>query len=352
MARPPKPSPNHIWRDGEWVKAHAQGSSAQVVNSGGGNSAPGPQPAAAAATSTDGDWNAQWRAAAAAYDAAAAAQTATGPSQDQQSAYAYMAQLLNQYGLGSLTGALQNLINGGTLDEASITLALQETPEWKTRFAGNEQLRAAGLPVLSVGEYLATERQYAQIMKNYGLPEGFYDDPSDFAGFMGKSVSANELNQRMTAWSDLAHRQDPAIKEQLRGMGIADGDLTAYMMDPTRAMPLIQQKYQQALVGAAARRNGLNSNNDRTQHLVELGITEQQAIQGYGLIAENLTDSQRTGSIYGEDISQADMEAEVFEQDGAATKKRKRLASRERAAFSGSSGVGQGSLTRGSGGSY
>lgn len=350
MARPKRPSPNHVWRNGEWVKAHAVGS-AQAVNSGGGNSQRPPTPTGQGGNS---DWDAQWRAAAAAYDAEVARQNGTpaGPSQDQQSAFAYMSQLLNQYGLGSLSGALQGLINQGTLDEASITLALQETAEWKTRFSGNEKLRAAGLPVLSVGEYLATERQYAQIMKNYGLPAGFYDDPSDFSGFIGNSVSANELNQRVTAWSDLANRQDPAIKDQLRSMGIADGDLTAYMMDPTRAMPLIQQKYQQALVGSAARRNGLQSDNARTQRLVELGITEQQAIQGFGLIGENLADSQRAGSIYGEEVSQEDMEAEVFQQDGNATKKRKRLASRERAAFSGSSGVGQGSLTRGTGGSY
>ncbi len=349
MARPPKPSPNHIWRDGRWVSAQVRGG-----NGGGGQSGSNASAAEAAAAAAER-----------AREAALAAQrgtgggtpdqttqTPTGPTQEQQSAFAYMSQLLDQYGLGSLSGARQNLINAGTLDEASITLALQGTTEWKTRFSGNEKLRAAGLPVLSVGEYLATERQYAQIMKNYGLPTGFYDDPSDFSGFIGNSVSANELNQRVTAWSDLANRQDPAIKDQLRSMGIADGDLTAYMMDPTRAMPLIQQKYQQALVGSAARRNGLQSDNARTQRLVELGITEQQAIQGFGLIGEGLADAQRTGSIYGEDISQADMEAEVFEQDGAATKKRKRLASRERAAFSGSSGVGRGSLTRGTGGSY
>lgn len=349
MARPPKPSPHHIWRNGKWVTA-------VVTGSGGGGNNNGPT---------------GWGDIAQSIMDANGTKTVTAPpppppttlppppppptgptEQDKQSAFAFMSQMLNQYGLGSLSGALQGLINRGTLDEASITLALQETPEWKLRFSGNEALRAAGLPVLSVGEYLATERQYAQIMKNYGLPAGFYDDPSDFSGFIGNSVSANELNQRVTAWADLANRQDPAIKDQLRALGIADGDLTAYMMDPTRAMPLIQQKYQQTLVGAAARRNGLQSDNARTQRLVELGITEQQAIQGFGLIGEGLADAQRTGSIYGESISQEDMEAEVFEQDGAATKKRKRLASRERAAFSGSSGVGQGSLTRGAGGSY
>lgn len=271
---------------------------------------------------------------------------------DGQSAFAYMQRILEDAGLGSLAPVLQNLILGGMTDTNQLQLALQDTPEWKTRFAGNERLKAAGLPVLSVGEYLATERQYAQVMKNYGLPAGFYDDPSDFAGFIGSSVSPAEVQQRVSAWSDLAKREDPAIKAQLASMGIGEGELTAYMMDPERAQPLIQQTYQKALLGGAARRQGLVSDNSTLGRLAAQGVTEQQAIQGFGLISENLATAERLGSIYGEQMGQSDLEAEVFENDGKATNKRKRLASRERAAFGGSSGVGQGSLSRRDSGSY
>ena len=277
-----------------------------------------------------------------------AAAGAPAQSAEQQSAWAYMQQLLDQYGLGSLGGTIQGLISGGMTDANQLQLELQGTPEWKTRFAGNEALRAAGLPVMSVGEYLSVERSYAQIMKNYGLPTGFYDDPSDFAKLIGGSVSANELNQRVSAWADLANREDPAIKEQLRAMGIADGDLLAYMMDPARAQPLIQKTYQQALIGGAARRNGLNADN--AANLVGLGITEQQAMQGYGVIGDAMPTANLLNDIYGEDVTQGDLEDEVFESSGG--KKRKRLASRERAAFQGTSGVGQGSLSRRDNGSY
>ena len=275
---------------------------------------------------------------------------ATGPSAEQQSAWAYMQQLLDQVGLGSLGGVVQNLISQGMTDANQLQLELQNTNEWKTRFAGNETLRANGLPVLSVAEYLSTERSYAQIMKNYGLPSGFYDDPSDFAQFMGNSVSARELEQRVSAWADLANREDPAIKEQLRAMGISDGDLIAYMMDPGRAAPLIQKTYQQALLGGAARRQGLDASG--SSRLVELGITEREALQGYGVISDAMPDAARLGNIYGEDIDQGDLEADVFENNGEASRKRKRLASRERAAFQGQSGVGQGSLSRRDNGSY
>ena len=267
-----------------------------------------------------------------------------------ESAFGLMMDTLSSYGLGSLGDVLKGILLSGTTDEDLVMLELQETQEWKTRFAGNEKLRANGLPVLSVAEYLSTERQYAQVMHNYGLPGGFYDDPADFADFIGKSVSASELQSRVSAWADLAKREDPAIKAQLESMGIGEGDLAAYMMDPDRAAPLIQQKYQSTLIGAAARRQGLDPSS--STRLADLGVTEQQAIQGYGLVAENLAAMTRLGDISGEEYGQRDLEDEVFEQDGAATNKRKRLASQERARFSGQSGVGQGSLSRSTGGQY
>lgn len=268
----------------------------------------------------------------------------------QQSAFDLMQQILDSVNLGTLSGVLRDLILDGVTDQASLQLRLQDTAEWKTRFAGNEALRQKGLPVLSVAEYLSVERSYAQVLKNYGLPEGFYDDPADFAGWIGNSVSANEINQRAQMYSDLARREDQGVKDQLRAMGFGEGDLLAYMMDPSRAAPLIQQKYQTALVGGAARRVGLEATNAGS--LASLGITEQQAMQGYGIISEGLGTGERLGELYGESFTQDDFEAEVFKGDGAAATKRKRLASQERASFSGSSGIARGSLGGSTGGSF
>lgn len=273
-------------------------------------------------------------------------------TQNRQSAYDMMLATLRDYGLQSLASRLSQLVVDGITDQAQLTLELQDSPEWKKRFAGNEALRQKGLPVLSVAEYLAVERSYAQIMKNYGLPGGFYDDPADFADWIGNSVSPNEVQQRVQTYSDLVKRDDPAVKAQLRSMGFSEGDLLAYTMDPKKAQPLIQQKYQTTLIGAAARRAGVATGNDYAQSLADRGVSEQQAIQGFGMISESLGDMERLGDIYGEDYSQRDFEKEVFEQDGASTKKRKRLASQERAAFSGQSGTGRGSLGQDTAGQY
>jgi hypothetical protein len=122
------------------------------------------------------------------------------------------------------------------------------------------------------------------------------------------------------------------------------------MMDPTRANPLIQQKYKTAILGSAARRAGITADNGYLGELAARGVTEEQASQGYGLIAGSLADANTLAKVYGENYGQRDMEAEVFSNDANAGKKRKRLASQERAAFSGSAGVGK--LTQNSAGSY
>lgn len=269
-----------------------------------------------------------------------------------QSAWAVMSQMLDQYGLGTLSGTLKNLLSTGMDDQNEIQLALMQTPEWKQRFAGNEALRSSGLPVLSVSEYLATEKSYAQVMKQYGLPQGFYDDPSDFAKFIGNEVSPAELNQRASMYADLSNREDPALTQQLQSMGMSQGDLMAYMMDPTRAMPLLQKKYTTGILGASARRAGVVADNGYLGHLADMGINEQQAAQGFGQIGQELPTFTALAKISGTDLGVSDLERATFDNDSDATMKVNRLASQERARFNGSSGIASGSLERSSAGSY
>lgn len=56
-----------------------------------------------------------------------------------------------------------------------IELQLQNTPEYKQRFAGNAIRIANGLSALSPADYIQLEDQYAQVLQSYGLPKGFYD---------------------------------------------------------------------------------------------------------------------------------------------------------------------------------
>lgn len=279
--------------------------------------------------------------------APAAPAAPSGPTAAQQSAFQTLDTLLAEYGLTNLSGFARNLILSGTTDTATIMLQLQSTNEWKQRFSGNEMLRQQGLGVLSPAEYLSLERSYGQIMRNYGLPEGFYDDPSDFAKWIGNNVSAAEIQQRVSMYADQVNRTtSPEVQAQLQSMGWTSGDLLAAAMDPGRAMPLLQQRWDTIKLGAASRRAGYVANNDYLSGLAARGVTEEQASQGFGLVAQNLRAAQQLG------LSGEELQAEIFDNDAGAANKRKRLASQERAQFGGSSGVAGGSLTRDTSGSY
>lgn len=276
-----------------------------------------------------------------------------GLSNHQQNAFDYFMAILKSYGLdgfGEIAKVVRKAIIDGITDPSQLDLLVRDTSAWHQRFAGNDLLTNSGGNALSVAEYLSVENSMRQVMSQAGLPQGFYDDPSDFAKFIGGSVSAAELQGRVTDAVDLMNRHDAAITDQLASMGLSKGDLLAYYLDPKRAMPILQTKYQTTLIGAAARRAGATTSNDYAQQLAELGVTEGQAIQGYGQVAEITPALKQLGDVYGQDYTQSDAEAEIFQ--GGSGAKRRRLSGAEQGSFSGSSGTSQSSLGRSSSGSY
>lgn len=270
---------------------------------------------------------------------------------EKRSAYEELEADLASYGLGSLLPQVKQWLLDG-VDPKQVPLKLQNTNEFKQRFKGNEMLKERGLGVLDPGQYLAQERAYTEVMKQYGLPAGFYDDPDDFAKFIGGSVSPAEVQSRAQMYADLANRDDSATRDQLLSMGLTEGDILAYTMDPDRAAPLVQEKYQTTILGSAARRSGFVADNKYLTSLAERGVTEQQASEGYGAIAAASSGASLLSSIYDDDYDADDMQAEIFENSGAAGTKRKRLASQERAAFGGATGTAAGALRRNTSGSF
>src|ERR1700749_1854637 len=100
------------------------------------------------------------------------------PNPQQASALAWFKQQLTQWGIATLVPDAQKLIMQG-LDNDAVTLQLQETDAYKKRFAANALRIKAGLTVLSPAEYVATETAYAQVLRQFGLPKGFYDSRDD-----------------------------------------------------------------------------------------------------------------------------------------------------------------------------
>lgn len=251
--------------------------------------------------------------------------------------------LFKSYGLDSLAGKVYEYVKNGYSGD-TISILLQDTPEYKQRFAGNEARLKAGLPVLSPGEYLATEASYRQIMSTAGLPAGFYDSPGDFSNWIGKNVSPSEIQTRVDLASQATVLANPDYRKALNQMGISNSQLTAYFLDPKKSLPILQKSAATAAVGGAALAQGLTFDKAYSEQLALQGISQEEATQGYSQIAAELDTMRAIGTIYGEQWGQRESEEAIFEGSGEQVQKKARLLSQERGAFSGAAGGGRAGL--------
>lgn len=265
-------------------------------------------------------------------------------SGSQRNAYEALRALFASYGLDSLAPKILEYVQNGYSAD-TITILLQDTQEYKQRFSANDARRAKGMPVLSPQEYLATETAYRQLMRAAGLPQGFYDTPDDFTNFLSKDVSPTELKTRVDLAVQATDAADATLKESLQRMGVGAGGMVAWFLDPDRAVPIIQREITASKIGAAALRNKLQYDTGDLRQWALRGVTEDQAAEGYGMIAGYLPEAQKLAAIYGDVYNQRVAEGEVFGKEAYAVEARKGLASKERATFGGSVGAARGGLS-------
>ncbi len=135
-------------------------------------------------------------------------------TQDDRDALTIIKDTLASYGLEGLAAdAYRFLMEGASTD--SVMIQLKETDVFKERFKGLELRRQQGLPAISPAEYIRLERDYRQTMAAAGLPEGFYDNPDDFADFIGNDVSPAEMTQRVSMATTAVSNVNPELKSQL-----------------------------------------------------------------------------------------------------------------------------------------
>lgn len=260
-----------------------------------------------------------------------------------ESAYTFLTAMLQQWDLASLAPTVLQLLQDGYTTEA-IPILLQDTSAYKQRFAGNEERRKAGLPVLAPGEYLAAERSYRNVMQAAGLPAGFYDDYSDFAGFIGRDVSPVEVQRRVDSALIASNNVDQTWVDQFQEYyGIGREHLASYFLDPERGMDVLNKALRGTTIGTAARERGIN---------VDKGMAEQFGIaadeNNYGRQAGQFAEFARTGGklgqIYGTDYTTQMAGEQVFSGNLTYADVLKKLASREEGEFNAGSGVGEAAL--------
>lgn len=274
-------------------------------------------------------------------------------------AFAALSTLFAGYGLGSLAPKIYEYAKQGYGADV-ISMLLQTTDEYKQRFAGNQARVKAGLPVLSPAEYLATEQSYRQILQDAGLPKGFYDSPTDFTNWISGDVSPTEIKGRVDlAVANTMQANNNTVRALQDLYGVDKSMITAYFLDPKRALPLLQKQSQAAQFGAEALKRGLTLDKQDLEDFVTAGLSLSSVSSGFQAVAEALPNIQAIAARYGESFSQRELEKDLIEGNvtgnqadarfltEAPTNKRKRLASQERALFSGYGGATPGGLSAG-----
>ena len=266
--------------------------------------------------------------------------------------------MYSKIGLGELfdTLILEEVVRdpNQTSREVLKSNKIQDSEVYKKRFKANDARLANGMKPLDPVDYVQLEETYKQYMQQAGLPKGFNDNPDDFQDWIGKGVAATEVQGRVQMAADAyqtLEANDPGQLQALRDMyGIGRDGVMAYFLDPDKATPLLEKQNQLAAskIAGAGNNFGVSTAKAQAESLAAKGVTEQEARERYRGISAEADQVSRLGAIYGDSVSSEDQVTEAFGLSGAneVTKRKKKLASQERAAFSGTSGIAQGSLSQ------
>ena len=293
-------------------------------------------------------------------NATSTAQTAATTAAAQQNAIQFLTTTFTDLGLGAdVAAAVTQLVQQGYTAD-TIQLMAQDPKStnplavaFQQRFPANAARLAAGLPVLSPGQYIATEQSYAQVMQAYGLNSSFATNKDIFTKLLTADVSPTELNTRVSTAKQVVNNTDPLVTQQLQQYyGLSQADMIAHVLDPAVATPIIEKQISAAQIGAESARYGVNVGQGQAEQLSGLGISQAQANQGFQNIASQLPNTQALATRYGAygpagDVGQA-LQAATFGTTGSvnAQSELERLRMQEISQFSASSGVGKGSISQ------
>lgn len=279
----------------------------------------------------------------------------TSPSlwgSSQQSAFDIIQNQLNQWGIGSLSDVARLLIVQG-LDANAVTLELQNTPAYQQRFAANATRIKNGLAALAPADYVAAETSYKNVLRQYGLPSGFYDTPTALNQFIANDVSPSELQSRAQIAQQIWLSNDQETKDAWRSFyGLSDGSAIAAILDPNEALPIVQREANAAKWGGEATRLGLDADQQRLEQYSDLGYTDAQVNKGLQQTAVEQQSMQNIAQRFGQQYTQGTAEKANIMGDAQASLLKNNLMQSESALFSSRAMADSAALQRSAGGQF
>jgi hypothetical protein len=233
----------------------------------------------------------------------------------------------------------------GGAGDATATLRWVETqPEYEAHFPGMAELKKQGRVTTPAQWNTYFNNIQAQAV-SAGLPPGMITR-DDIGKMMVGNVSPLEAAGRIDAAGQSKFNADPAIIAKLRGWGVTDGDLTAFYLDPDKAMPLIERKaiVEQGRISVAGGGYGYDISRPEAVQLQQWGVTEGEAETGFETLAElhPLFASTVEETMAGEEITESEQLAAQFGQSGEAKEEISTRRKRRTAQFQGGGGAATG----------
>lgn len=282
-----------------------------------------------------------------------------GVQQGRQSVFDTVNALFTSYGVykndpvtGQLDTAsqqLQKTINDLAMSGASqdaITLTLQTSEAYMTRFSGNTARLKAGLNVLSPADYLNYENQVTGMMKDAGLPAQYYTQGA-IGKLIGTDLNTSEVQARINLAQASVANADPYYTTALQNYyGISPTQMVAHVLDPSISSTLLQEQVGSSQIGAEAARQGLANTVANSQYLYGAGVSQSTAQTGYGKLAAVLPAATNISNIYGNqtglNYNQQTGEQQYLLNNGQAALTQQKLSQYETANFQGQSGINPG----------
>lgn len=285
------------------------------------------------------------------------AETGDGLTADQSDAYDLIKSTLRQWGLED--SGFAELIWRLVKEDRSSDYALNEirgSEAYRQRFPALAEINRKYNLGWDEGKYITQEGAYIEALADLGQAGDRYKDRSQYAQWMLNDVSPAELTRRIDSATSYIYLDAPAsVKNALRTQyGLTDDEMVSYMLDPQAMGKELELKFAQnvrkATVMGAASDAGISGLSEGTIN----DLTQSRYGQDYGTAAAQFSNIAAEGESWNKlaDISGEqrlgvdELAADEFgtAQGGQAAKRKKRLASQERARFSGSSAIGAGSL--------
>jgi hypothetical protein len=212
-------------------------------------------------------------------------------------ASALISAVLADYGLQSLGSWAWTEITSGA-SSAQVLLDMYQTPQFKARFPAIAIRQAAGLPPISPADYVNYEDSLAQMENQYGLPKGMLTNQATVTAFIGGDTSTAEVQARVQQGYQAVAYAPPEVQQfftQTFGVG-GPGALAAHFLDPSIALPLLEQQATAAQFGGQAALGSVPMSGADAMKLAQLGTSPSTVASGLQQIeqTQNLYDASVT----------------------------------------------------------